>query len=197
MGGIGLDAQVIAGADREAKKKLGVLAYFVSALKNLPRRRQRVEITLDDHRPLRRRVKTVMIANMGKITGGLEAVPTASPNDGRLDVAILRTETLAQWLRLLGYALRGRAHEDPALDVYPGAQGRHPHTRPAAGAVRRRGGRERRGSWWWRSCRRPCESWCRGRPRRPRRRRDSRHDRAGQWGRGGTSWCRPCSCWSC
>ena len=118
MGGIGLDAQVIADAGREAKKRLGVLAYFVSALKNLPRRRQRMEITLDGHRPLRRRVKTVMIANMGKITGGLEAVPTASPNDGRLDVALLRTETLAQWLRLLGYALRGRAHEDPSLDVY-------------------------------------------------------------------------------
>ena len=95
-----------------------MLAYFISALKNLPRRRERVEITLDDHRPLRRRVKTVMIANMGKITGGLEAVPTASPNDGRLDVALLRAETLAQWLRLLGYALLGRAHEDPSLDVY-------------------------------------------------------------------------------
>ena len=45
MGGIGLDAQVIAGADREAKKKLGKMAYFVSAAKNLRRRRERVEIT--------------------------------------------------------------------------------------------------------------------------------------------------------
>ena len=118
MGGVGLDAQVIADADREAKKKLGVLAYFLAAVKNLPRRRQRVEITLDGRRPLRRRVKTVMIANMGKMTGGLEAVPTASPNDGLLDVAVLRTETLGQWLRLLGYALLGRAHEDPSLDVF-------------------------------------------------------------------------------
>ena len=118
MGGIGLDAQVIKDAGREAKKKLGKLAYFVSALKNLPRRRELVEIRLDDRRPLRRRVKTVMIANMGKMTGGLEAVPTASPNDGLLDVAVLRAETLGQWLRLLVYALLGRANQDPSLDVY-------------------------------------------------------------------------------
>ena len=118
MGGIGLDAQVIAGAGREAKKILGKWAYFLSALKNLPRRRHRVSIQLDGRRPMRRLVKTVMIANMGKITGGLEAVPTASPNDGRLDVAILRTETLGQWLRLMGYAALGRAQQDPTLDVF-------------------------------------------------------------------------------
>ncbi|MBV9851430.1 MAG: diacylglycerol kinase family lipid kinase [Armatimonadetes bacterium] len=118
MGGIGLDARVIADADREAKKKLGVLAYFVAAIKNLPRRRSRVEIHLDDKPPLLQRVKTVLIANMGKITGGLEAVPTASPNDGRLDVAIMRTETLGQWLRLLGFALMGRAQDDPSYSVH-------------------------------------------------------------------------------
>lgn len=118
MGGVGLDAQVIKDAGREAKKKLGVMAYFLSALRNLPRRRELVEIRLDDRRPLRQRAKTVMIANMGKITGGLEAVPTASPNDGLLDVAVLRAETLGQWLRLLGYMALGSTHKDPSLDVY-------------------------------------------------------------------------------
>ncbi len=118
MGGIGLDAQIIAGAGREAKKRLGVLAYFLAAVRNLPRRRSFVLITLDDKPPLRRRVKTVLLANMGKITGGLEAMPTASPNDGLLDVGILQAETLGQWLRLLGYALRGRAHDAPDLEVH-------------------------------------------------------------------------------
>ena len=118
MGGIGLDAQVIADAGREAKRRLGVFAYFWSALKNLSRRRQRVEITLDDRPPIRRRVKTVMVANMGRMTGGLDAVPTASPNDGLLDIVVVRTETLGQWLRLLGYALLGRAQEDPSFDVH-------------------------------------------------------------------------------
>lgn len=118
MGGIGMDAQVIKDADREAKDKLGVFAYFWSALKNLKRRRARFEIQLDDAPALSRRAKTVLIANMGKMTGGIEAMPTASPDDGFLDVGIVRTQTAGQWLRLLGYALLGRAQDDPGLEVF-------------------------------------------------------------------------------
>ena len=118
LGGIGLDARMIRDADREAKNKMGVLAYLWAALKNLPKRRASVRITLDDRPPFRQRAKSVLIANMGKITGGLEAIPTAAPDDGVLDVAILKAETLGQWLRLLGYALLGRTHEAPDLDVY-------------------------------------------------------------------------------
>lgn len=118
MGGVGLDAQMIQDAGREAKKKFGALAYFWAVLKNLGRRRARVEIFLDDKPPLRRRVKSVLIANMGKITGGLEAMPTASPDDGLLDVGILKSATLGQGLRLLGYALLGRSQDDPDLEVH-------------------------------------------------------------------------------
>jgi YegS/Rv2252/BmrU family lipid kinase len=118
MGGLGMDAQMIKDSDRKAKDKLGKLAYFVAALKNLPRRRARVEITLDDRPPLQRRVKSVLLANMGKITGGLEAMPTASPSDGLLDIGILKAATLADWARLLGNALLGRAQQDRSLEVY-------------------------------------------------------------------------------
>ena len=118
MGGLGMDAQMIADADREAKDKLGKMAYFVAALKNLPRRRARVDIFLDDKPPLRRRAKSVLLANMGKITGGLDAMPTASPNDGLLDVGILKAATLGHWMHLMGNALLGRAQHDPSLEVY-------------------------------------------------------------------------------
>jgi len=118
MGGLGMDAQMIKDSDREAKKKLGKLAYFVAAVKNLPRRRAHVEIILDDRPPLRRRVKSVLLANMGKITGGLEAMPTASPNDGLLDIGILKASTPGDWVRLLGNALLGRAQQDRSLEVY-------------------------------------------------------------------------------
>ena len=118
MGGLGMDAQMIADADREAKNKMGKLAYVWATLKNLPRRRVRVEIILDDKPALSRRVKSVLLANMGKITGGLEAMPTASPQDGLLDVGILKTATVGDWLRLFGYALLGRAQDAPDLEVY-------------------------------------------------------------------------------
>ncbi|BDI30668.1 diacylglycerol kinase [Capsulimonas corticalis] len=118
MGGLGLDARMINDADREAKKRLGVFAYLWAALKNLPRRGAYVEIVLDGRPPIRSRAKSVLIANMGKVTGGLEAMPTASPNDGLLDVGVIKAETLGQWLRIAGYALIGRAHDAPDLDVY-------------------------------------------------------------------------------
>ncbi|MDQ2686791.1 MAG: diacylglycerol kinase family lipid kinase [Armatimonadota bacterium] len=122
LGGMGLDAAMIHDADRKTKDKFGVLAYFVAAVKNLPRRRSRVSLRLDGGEPISHHAKSVVIANMGKITGGLEAIPTASPDDGKLDVGILKAETLAQWLRLLGYAVLGRTHEAPDFDVY---QARH------------------------------------------------------------------------
>ena len=122
LGGMGLDAAMIRDADRKAKDKFGVLAYFVAAVKNLPRRRSHVTLRLDGGEPISRRAKSVVIANMGKITGGLEAVPTASPDDGKLDVGVLKAETLGQWLRLLGYAILGRTQDAPDFDVY---QARH------------------------------------------------------------------------
>ena len=118
MGGMGMDAQMIADTNRAAKNKLGKWAYFGAALKNLPRRRAFIDIYLDDKPPLRRRAKTVLLANMGKITGGLAVLPTASPNDGMLDIGIVKAATLAHWAHLAGSALLGRAHQDAALEVH-------------------------------------------------------------------------------
>jgi len=118
MGGMGLDAQMINDADRDAKRKFGPFAYFWAVAKNLRRHRALYEITLDNDKPMRHRAKTVMVANMGKITGGVDAMPTASPNDGVLDIGILKAHTVGQGLRLIGNALLGRAHEDPTLEVF-------------------------------------------------------------------------------
>jgi len=118
LGGIGMDAQVIADADREAKDKMGKAAYFWAALKNLPRRHVHVHVSLDGGKPFRRKVKSVLLANMGQITGGVSIFPTASPDDGLLDVGILKAATLAHWAHLAGSALLGRTQHDPALEVH-------------------------------------------------------------------------------
>lgn len=118
MGGIGMDGQIIEEADRASKDRFGVLAYFLATARNLSRSRTSVRISLDGGVPLRRRAKSVLIANMGGMTGGLEAMPTASPEDGLLDIGIIRTQSPLQWLRLLGYMLLGRAQDDPGLEVH-------------------------------------------------------------------------------
>ena len=118
MGGLGLDAQVIADAGREAKNRLGPLAYFLSALKNLGRRPAHVSVQLDERPPFRRRAKTVMVVNMGRMTGGVEAMPTAAPDDGLLDIGIVKARHLGHWARLFVHILLGRAHEAPDLEVH-------------------------------------------------------------------------------
>jgi YegS/Rv2252/BmrU family lipid kinase len=121
MAGMGWDAKMIQDADRKMKDRLGVLAYFWAALRNLahPSTVYRLHI---DGRALRRRAKSVIIANVGRITGGLQLIPDTHPQDGFLEVAVLRAESLIDFLGLLWSALRGKMREDPRLELFRGRE---------------------------------------------------------------------------
>lgn len=119
VAGAGYDAKVIQDADREAKNRLGMGAYLWAAMRNLGRRSLRAELRLDDgRRVLRRRAKSVMVANMGRLQGNLEMVPESQPDDGLLEVAILKAETMADWTSLAWNALRRRLNEDPGIEYH-------------------------------------------------------------------------------
>ncbi len=119
LAGAGFDAGIIKDADREAKNKMGMGAYLIAAVKNLKRRPMKARITLDNE-PLSlvRRAKSVMVANMGKLQGGVEMVPDARPDDGYLDIVILRAETLGQWVRLFWSTVTRRLKDDPAIEYH-------------------------------------------------------------------------------
>lgn len=121
MAGMGVDAEMIRDSDRTLKDRVGFLAYFVAAARHLGQPRRRYTITIDGRR-IRRNAQTVLIANLGRVTGGLELVPGASPEDGRLQVGILRARTTADFLRLAWHTLRGRAQEDPLFEIYSGRE---------------------------------------------------------------------------
>jgi diacylglycerol kinase (ATP) len=118
MGGIGWDARMIRDADRRWKERLGPLAYFLAALRNLRHRPARFRIELNDEHPIVRRAASVLIANFGRVTGGLPVVPGADPSDGRLDVAVLMAESLPGLVGLCVSALLGRLEEDPRMAYY-------------------------------------------------------------------------------
>jgi len=118
MGGIGLDGQVMASTDRLAKGRFGVLAYVWVTLRHLGRRRANARVILDHNRRLRRRATSILVANLGKIGPGVEAVPGAVADDGRLDIGIVLSHTPLQWLRLLGALARGRIGDDPAMEIH-------------------------------------------------------------------------------
>jgi len=119
--GMGLDARIMRDADRELKSRYGKLAYFIAGARNLGRRHTRYSITVDGVR-YQRYAQTVLIANLGLITGGLELVPGSDPDDGILEVAILRTRRLRDFLVLALRAIAGRARSDDKLEILRGRQ---------------------------------------------------------------------------
>jgi YegS/Rv2252/BmrU family lipid kinase len=121
MAGMGLDARMVRDAQRKLKDRLGVLAYFVAALRNVGRPAVRYTITIDGRR-IRRRAHTVMVANLGRITGGIELVPAADPEDGQLEVIIARAESLIAMAGLAWRALRGTIDQDPRVEIHRGRE---------------------------------------------------------------------------
>ena len=67
-----------------------------------------------------------MVANMGRLQGNVEVIPDALPDDGILDVAILKAQTLRQWLGLVWSIMRHRIRDDASIDYY---QARHVEVR--------------------------------------------------------------------
>lgn len=105
MAGMGFDAAMLRDTDPQLKSKLGPLAYVLSAVRNLRRPRRRYQLRFDGQEPVTKRGQGVLIGNVGRLQGGLPALPDAVPDDGLLDVAVLKTHTLADWATLAGWAV--------------------------------------------------------------------------------------------
>ncbi|MHB8394031.1 MAG: diacylglycerol/lipid kinase family protein [Candidatus Dormibacteria bacterium] len=118
--GIGLDAQMVAGAPRLAKQLLGWLAYVPAGLRHLPEAGFQVEVRVDNGAPVLRRVRSVLVANVGTLPGGIKLLPLAAAADGLLDVVLIAPTTLREWLRIV--ARLGVRHPGGAgLETFRGA----------------------------------------------------------------------------
>jgi YegS/Rv2252/BmrU family lipid kinase len=117
--GMGVDARVVREARRSQKQRLGALAYFVAALRNVRQPPAQYTITVDGC-CCRRRAQSVLVANMGRIQGGVELVPGADPEDGLLDVAILRVQGLGELFLAAVSILWRRKPLSPYLEVIRG-----------------------------------------------------------------------------
>jgi diacylglycerol kinase family enzyme len=98
MAGLGLDARMLDGASEPLKRRLGWLAYAVSAVRHLGDRPMHVTVQADGGRPRRLRANAVIVGNVGWLRGGLPLLPDARPDDGRLDAVVLVARGLTGWL---------------------------------------------------------------------------------------------------
>jgi diacylglycerol kinase family enzyme len=99
MGGMGLDAAMIANTSPQLKKTVGWVAYVDGAARSLPRAKPfRVMYQLPGHRLHSARVQSVLFANCGSLPAGLELIPEASVADGALDIVIFQPKGPFGWL---------------------------------------------------------------------------------------------------
>lgn len=97
MGGVGLDAQMLVNTDEDLKKKAGWLAYVQAIGRSLKGgRRIKLRYRLDGKASREVRVHTLMIGNVGALTGDV-VLPDAEVDDGVLDVVALRPDGLVGW----------------------------------------------------------------------------------------------------
>jgi diacylglycerol kinase (ATP) len=122
MAGAGLDARMIADADRALKDRLGRAAYLYTGARNLGASRVKATIEVDGERFFAGRVSCVLIGNVGKVLGGIKAFPEAQPDDGLLDLGVVTAKNPAQWARTLGKLALGRAEQSPFVEVTRGRQ---------------------------------------------------------------------------
>ena len=88
--GVGFDAQVMASTDPEEKQRLGKLAYVVSAIRRQGEIRDvEYEVTLDGVRKSMDATQ-ILIANFGGMGDGVKTRLEVEPDDGLLDVLVIR-----------------------------------------------------------------------------------------------------------
>lgn len=119
MAGMGFDAKMLEATSETTKARIGWPAYVVGAARHLRDRPMRVLIRIDDQPPIRRRARTVLVANVGRLQGGVRLLTEAEPDDGRLDVAVLNPRRLRHWISL-GWALVRRSERVPGMEVFRG-----------------------------------------------------------------------------
>jgi YegS/Rv2252/BmrU family lipid kinase len=103
--GFDSDANRIANETRLVR---GNLVYAYGALRALAGwRPARFEVTLDGREPRTMTGYTVAVANSGAYGGGMLMAPSASPDDGTLDVVMVEDVPKLKFLRLLPTVFKG------------------------------------------------------------------------------------------
>ena len=109
IGGVGVDAAMVADADEQLKARVGWIAYFVAVLRHLHGRRLRARVKVDERDWVEMRGRSLLVGNVGKLPGGITLLPDAVIDDGWLDLAALDVRGgVAGWAQLLGEVMLQR-----------------------------------------------------------------------------------------
>ena len=85
---------------------------------------------MDGRRFFSGRVSCVLVGNVAKLLGGIEAFDGAVPDDGVLELGVVTAKDPVEWARALGRVALGRAGQSPFIRVTRGQRIRLRFDRP-------------------------------------------------------------------
>ena len=122
MAGAGFDALMIRDVSRGMKERVGQLAYIWAGARHLSEPAARVRIKVDGTKWFEGEASCVLVANVGKIIGGIAAFKEARPDDGRLELGVVTATGLADWARTMGRAAVGQPDRSPFVQTTSGRE---------------------------------------------------------------------------
>ena len=120
MAGMGFDAAIMEGVNEDIKKRVGWLAYVISALKSLMFPVTKVELSVDGGEWTKHRARMVMVGNVGYLQAGMPLLPDATIDDGQLDVVLLNPRRFLSWIPLAVRVLAKRSRTDDTINRMTG-----------------------------------------------------------------------------
>jgi diacylglycerol kinase family enzyme len=113
MAGAGFDARMIGDADGGLKDRFGRLAYVWTGAKHLREKPFRAKIKVDGARWYDGEASCILLGNVGKLFGGVEAFEDAHPDDGVLELGVVSADGVREWAGTVARAVVGSAAKSP------------------------------------------------------------------------------------
>jgi diacylglycerol kinase family enzyme len=120
MAGAGFDALMIREADGGMKDRIGRAAYLWTGAKSLNARPVKAKIDLEGRRFYSGKVSCVLIGNVSKVLGGIEAFSGSRPDDGLLELGVVTAKSRLQWTRTLSRVALGKVEKSPFVETARG-----------------------------------------------------------------------------
>ena len=117
MSGAGFDALVMNDTNEEIKAKFGWVAYVQSGMKHMLGRSHPVHISVDGGEPRILPMRSVLVANCGRLQGGIRLADMTDVHDGKLEVIVASPRDLVEWGLLMAKVMRRTILGSPRIEL--------------------------------------------------------------------------------
>jgi YegS/Rv2252/BmrU family lipid kinase len=117
MAGAGFDARMIEAADGPLKDRFGRLAYVWTGAKSVRVKPFGAKIEVDGKKWFSGKASCILVGNVGKLFGGVEAFEDAEPDDGAFELGVVTADGAVAWMRTIARAAIDSAAASPYTET--------------------------------------------------------------------------------